>query len=373
MTMNSLNLVPQLLQLPNESEDHHRTSRERLLALIGTDRAMYAAEQAAATSAGLWTVFDGANVDDDILRAYEMQYPNLAAERSLHEHWQDVMGRGDEPMTGFISGLKGKVAEFGAADHLRQAGWTNVEVAPNPTQSVFDITATPPEGGPAVHWQVKTGGTDYAQQVQDAVAESPDVHFAVSSEIYDSIAVSSTEMVDRLMDIGTDYELVSGIQGGLETLTDNLGIDIPDSLGSVLPYAGAIVAAAKLIHEVISTEREFREADRTTTNKIHMVRTLTLMARMGITTVLSTAGTVGGAAAGTAVPLVGNLVGGGVGAIGGGLIGMYLNQHFQPHMLRLGLDTCGLEEDDLFYFKSKSRVDQLAVSFHERANQLATV
>ena len=224
-----------------------------------------------------------------------------------------------------------------------------------------------------MHWQVKTGGTDYAQQVQDAVAESPDVHFAVSSEIYDSIAVSSTEMVDRLMDIGTDYELVSGIQGGLETLTDNLGIDIPDSLGSVLPYAGAIVAAAKLIHEVISTEREFREADRTTTNKIHMVRTLTLMARMGITTVLSTAGTVGGAAAGTAVPLVGNLVGGGVGAIGGGLIGMYLNQHFQPHMLRLGLDTCGLEEDDLFYFKSKSRVDQLAVSFHERANQLATV
>ena len=175
------------------------------------------------------------------------------------------------------------------------------------------------------------------------------------------------------MDIGTDYELVSGIQGGLETLTDNLGIDIPDSLGSVLPYAGAIVAAAKLIHEVISTEREFREADRTTTNKIHMVRTLTLMARMGITTVLSTAGAVGGAAAGTAVPLVGNLVGGGVGAIGGGLIGMYLNQHLQPHMLRLGLDICGLEEDDLFYFKNKSRVDQLAVSFHERANQLATV
>ena len=87
-------------------------------------------------------------------------------------------------MTGFISGVKGKVAEFSAADQLRESGWTDIEVAMNPTQPVFDITATPPGGGAEVHWQVKTGGAEYASDVAGAMAESPDVQFAVSSEIY---------------------------------------------------------------------------------------------------------------------------------------------------------------------------------------------
>ena len=41
----------------------------------------------------------------------------------------EVMDRGEESMTGFMSGIKGKAAEFGAAefgaaDQLREAGWT---------------------------------------------------------------------------------------------------------------------------------------------------------------------------------------------------------------------------------------------------------
>ena len=197
-------------------------------------------------------------------------------------------------------------------------------------------------------------------------AKNPDIHFAVSSEIYDEITDSTPEAMDRLMDIGTDWELVEGIEDGLGTLVGNLGIDVPDSLAQIIPYAGAVVAGARLIYSVIRTEREFREVDRTTKNKIQVVQTLTLMARMGITTVLSATGASGGAAVGTAVPGVGNLIGGGVGALGGGVMGMYLNKHLQPHMLQLGLSICGLEEDDLFYFKNKSRVDRLALSFAGR-------
>ena len=305
------------------------------------------------------------NVEDNILKAYQAQYPNLAEEHSLHEHWLEMMDRGEGSMTGFISGVKGKVAEFSAADQLRDAGWTGVEIAPNPTQPIFDIRATPPGGGAEVQWQMKTGGAERANEVADAMAEAPDVQFAVSSEIYERIADSTPEAVDRLMDMGADWELVDGIRDGLGTLAGNLGIDVPDTLVNILPYAGAVAAGARLIYGVIRTEREFREADRTTRNKIQVVQTLTLMARMGITTVLSTAGASGGAAAGTVVPGVGNLVGSSVGALGGGLMGMYLNRHLQPHMLQLGLNICGLEEDDLFYFKNRSRVDQLALSFQE--------
>lgn len=371
MTMNSLSLMPGLLELPSEPGNDRRSTRRHLEALFHMDKAMYAAEQASATAAGFWIIFDNVNVDDTIARAYEAQYPNLAAEHSLHERWLEMMDRGEGSMTGFISGVKGKVAEFSAADQLRESGWTDVEVAMNPNQPVFDITATPPGGGAEVHWQVKTGGAEYASDVADAMAENPDVQFAVSSEIYERIADSTPEVVDRLLDMGADWELVEGVEDGLGTLAANLGIDIPDSLAQILPYAAAIAAGARLIYGVIRTEREFNEADRITRNKIQVVQALALMARMGITTVLSAAGASGGAAAGTAVPGVGNLIGGGVGALGGGLMGMYLSRRLQPHMMRLGLGICGLEEDDLFYFKNKPRVDRLAMSFQETANELA--
>ena len=371
MTMNSLTLMPQLLELPRESSNHSRSTKEQLEVLFNSDRAMYAAEQASAAAAGFWVLFDNVNVDDTITQAYQAQYPNLAVEHSLHEQWVEMMGRGENSMTGFISGVKGKVAEFSAADQLRDSGWTDVEVAMNPTQPVFDITATPPGGGAEDHWQVKTGGAEHAQDVTDAMAENPDVQFAVSSEIYERITDSTPEAVDRLMDLGADWELVEGIEDGLGTLAANLGIDIPDSLAQILPYAAAIAAGARLIYGIIRAEREFREVDRTTRNKIQVVQALTLMARMGVTTVLSAAGASGGAAAGTVVPGVGNLLGSGVGAIGGGLMGMYLNQRLQPRMLQLGLGICGMEEDDLFYFKNKPRVDRLALTFRETANQLS--
>ena len=369
--MNALSLIAQLQELPKGPGEDRQSTRRHLEALLHTDRAMYAAEQASATAAGFWVLFDNVNVDDTIAQAYEAQYPILATEHSLHEQWVEMMDRGEGSTTGFVSGVKGKVAEFGAADQLTGAGWTDVEVALDPTQPIFDITATPPGGGPAVHWQVKTGGAEYAQKVTDAMAENPDVQFAVSSEIYERITDSTPGAVDRLMDLGADWELVEGIEDGLGTLAANLGIDIPDSLAQILPYAAAIAAGARLLYGVIRTEREFREVDRTTRNKIQVVQALTLMARMGVTTVLSAAGASGGAAAGTVVPGVGNLLGGGVGALGGGLMGMYLNRRLQPHMLRLGLSICRMEEDDLFYFKNKPRVDQLALTFQGTANELA--
>ena len=196
-------------------------------------------------------------------------------------------------------------------------------------------------------------------------------HFAVSSEIYDMRAASDPEALERLMDMGADWEPVEGVEDGLGTLADNLGIDVPDSLVKILPYAGAIAAGARLVYGVMRTEREFREANRTTRNKIQVVLALCLMARMGITTVLSATGASGGGAVGTAVLGVGNLIGSGVGALGGGLMGVYLNWRLKSHMLRLGLNICGMEEDDLFCFKNESGVDRLALSFQETANQLA--
>ena len=52
-------------------------------------------------------------------------------------------------------------------------------------------------------------------------------------------------------------------------------------------------------------------------------------------------------------------------------MGMYLNKHLQPHMLNLALDITGLTNDDLFYYKNKTRIDNVALNFRKTAGELA--
>ena len=381
MTMRSLSLLPALRELPGDNTGH-RTFRDHITGLVNTDRTMYAAEFAAGASFGLWYLFEdrtllgmnvpftGINVDDTLAQAYAAQYPGEAAAQSLHEQWQEMIERGPAAMRGFTSGLKGKVAEINAAEQLEQSGYTNVEIAPDPTQPIWDISAVGPDGQ-EVFIQVKTGGAEYAVEVQNLMAETPDIQYAVSSEIYDKIAESSPDLIDQMINIGQDYLIVAGINDGLNTLSSNLGIDIPDGVADIVPYAGAILAGARLIHSVLRTEKEFKAVDRTTKNKIQVVQTLTLMSRMGITTVLATVGGAGGTAAGSVVPFLGNLAGGIVGTVAGAGMGMYLNRQLQPHMLNLALDITGLTNDDLFYYKNKPRIDQVAVTFRQTTAKLA--
>ena len=134
-------------------------------------------------------------------------------------------------------------------------------------------------------------------------------------------------MADRLLGIGPNLELVDGIYDCLNILSNNMGLDLPDAVADLIPYAGAIAASARLIYGVIRTEQEFQAADRTAKNQIQEVRTLTLMPRMGISAALAYAGGMGETAAGRAVPGPGNLAGGIAGSLAGAGIGMYLNRH----------------------------------------------
>ena len=537
MTMQSSNLLPALQELPGGEPGQQRPFREIITGLVNMDRAMYAAESAAAVSVGMWAVFPSVNVDDNLFEVYRQAYPSVAADHSLHDHWASMTESGDASMMGFINGLKGMLAEMNAVKTLEQNEFTNITIVANPTQSLWDISAIN-EVGETVFFQVKTGSVDYvgatqaemaanpdihfavgseiyqqivgpeldivnrmrdigsnellteevrqnlntlvndpenlddsvhetmtrahemafkdvaqsqtlperwqeiiergdvsmenfisplkgkiaeinfaeqlketgstvsihpnpthsvsditeitpdgvtrlwqvksyaednAYKVEDLMGDNPDINYAVSTEVYNQIAEPALDTVNRITDIGPDHLLVDGIEDGLNTLSNNIGIDVPDGIGDILPYAGAIIAGARLVHSVIKTEKEFKAADRTTRNKIQVVQSLTVMSRLGVTTVMSTAGGMAGTAAGSVLPGPGNLIGGIVGAIGGAGIGMYLNKHLQPHMLNLALDITGLTNDDLFYYKNKPRIDDVALNFRKIAGALAAV
>ena len=369
MAMASSSLLPALQELPGGESGGRKSFRNIVTDLVNTDRTMYAAEGAAAASFGLWSIFDSINVDDNLTAAYEAAYPGLAADHSLYEHWQAMAERGPEAVEGFISGLKGKFAEFTAQGMLEERGLTDVVISDNPIQQIWDISALT-ERGEEILFQVKTGAADYAGDVIAAMEKAPGVDFLVSSEIYDRIAERVPDLVDRLTDIGSDYLRVEDIADGLGTLADNMGLDIPDGIGDIVPYAGAILAGARLVYSVIKTEREFKAADRTTRNKIQVVQSLNVMCRMGVSTVLATVGGWGGTAAGSVFPGVGNLIGGIAGTVAGAGMGIYLNKHLQPRMLNLALDITGLTHDDLFYYKNKGHIDQVALGFRETAEQL---
>ena len=369
MTMRSIDLLPALQELPPGESRERMSFRDMMAGLVNTDRAAFAAEFSSAVSFSLWGIFSRVNVDDKLAAAYEAQYPNDAAGQSLYEQWQEMAERGPESLGGFINGLKGKVAEFDAKDLLEDRGYTNVEIASDPTQPVWDISATGPDGQDVLI-QVKSGTSLSASEVQDLMEEHPNVLFALGSEINDKVVAAGMD-TSPIIDIGSDYARVEGVEDGLETLSANEGIDIPDGAAEVIPYAGAIIGGARLIYSALKTEREFKAADRTTKNRFQVVRTLTLMSRMGVSTVLATVGGMGGASAGSFVPGIGNVVGGIFGTVGGAVMGMYLNKHLQPHMLDLALDITGLTHDDLFYYKNKPHIDGVALAFQTRARELS--
>ena len=376
MTMQSSNLLLALRELPGGDSGQSRSFRDYITSIVNMDRAMYAAEFAAGASGGMWAIFDSVNVDDRLLEAYETRWPDMSEESSLYDKVREMTESGElsEHNNWLYWGLKGKLAEFEAEDLLESRGFTEVEFPATEVNPGWDIKAIHPEGQ-EVLISVKTGvSNSQNENVVEALQET-DYLFAVGTELHvrisEEFSESAPELVERLIDIGPDFSLVDGITDGLDTLSSNLGIDVPDGVGDIIPYAGAIIAGARLVHSVLMTEKEFKAADRTTRNKIQVVQSLTLMSRIGITTTLATAGGMGGGALGSAVPGVGNLVGGVGGSLVGAGMGMYLNRHLQPHMLNLALNITGLTNDDLFYYKNKPRIDNVALSYQAQARALA--
>ena len=379
--MQSSELIDDLQELPGDAYVEHQSFGGISTDLASMDATFYGAETASGSSLAMWSIFDGFNVDDRLQRAYEMTYRNEAAKHSMYEKWLELEAKGEESTEGFVNGIKGKLAEIHSKELLEQHGYREVSIAPNSTQPVWDISAIGENGEQAL-FQVKTGSVNYAPEVVDAIkAAPPYVQFLLGTELYNTIGTRTPHLAERISDIGADYRRVEGIGDGLTTLSDNMGIDVPDGVTDLLPYVGAIVAGARLIYSVVSTERNFKDADRTTRNKIQVVQTLTLMSRMGVSAVLAISGGQAGAAAGgligSVVPGVGNAAGGIGGGIGGSIagagMGILLNRRLQPQMLNLALDITGLTNDDLFYYKNKQRIDEIGDSIQGSAFALATL
>ena len=355
MTLESLALLPELQKIPRDDAALELDFEGQMTQILGMDRDHFSIELSTAVEAPLMTLFEARNVDDVVPQAHELAFSN--SDLSLHEHYQEMVSRGEESVTGFMSNLKGKVAELRAEDKLEEwfPGY-DFELASNPTQPIWDIRGVGPEGTEDLLIQVKAGGISYVPEVLEGMEEAPTTLFAVSHEIYDRILETAPELGGQLADLGfTAYDLTDDVAKNLSVLASNLGIDVPDGLGEMLPIVGEVVLGIKLIIDLISTERDFKDVELQDRSRVHAMKALVLMSRFGVSAVCIN---LGGAAGTVALPGVGTAVG----ALGGGGLAFYLNRRLRPRMMDLAMHLAGVTKDDLFYFRNKVAVDRIGES-----------
>ena len=364
MSMQSLALLPELKALPAAEDVSALNYDETVARIRGMDRDHFAIEVSLAAEEAMEALFQARNVPDELNEAFGRAFSNVAETSSLHEHYQAMMEKGPSSVTGFVSVLKGKVAELQVEPILeeRHPGY-DFRLAESATQPGWDLIGTSPDG-PDIFVQVKAGASGYADKAVDAMQTHPNMQYMFSSEIHDRIAQSYPEFMNQSVDdIGSAKELTENVEDGLDKLAANKGIDVPDSIGGALPFVGEVVLGIRLIWDMVKTERELTDVALTDRTRVHGIRTLALGSRFGINQVCMWAGGAAGTAAGTVIPGIGNIGGGLVGLFGGLGGGMALNRLLQPRIEEVATKLVGGDADDMFYLMNKVEIDDLGRSF----------
>ena len=242
MSMESLSLLPRLLELPKANDVDGLDTVQSITCIRAMDRSHFAIELSQATEEALTALFQARNVPDVLNEAFGLSFSTVAEQGiTLHDQYGEMLERGSRSVTGFVSNLKGKVAEMKVESGLEErfAGY-DFDLAPSATQPGWDLIGKSPDG-PDILVQVKAGAESYTGDVLEEMGKYPNYPFLVSSEIYDRIAESQPELLERVFDIGPAKELTEEVRDGLEKLAGNMGLDVPDSLSGVLPFTGEVV------------------------------------------------------------------------------------------------------------------------------------
>lgn len=179
-------------------------------------------------------IYNHGIIPDDIERAYEMAYPDLAREYSL----KDIIDKTDITETaGYINGIKGKLFEIRYADYLNEsgilpAGYT-AALAENPVQRGWDLAIIDSAGNVHDLWQLKA--TDDISYVKGALERYPDIDIVTTEEVYNQIAMSDNfANADIINSNIANADLIESINEAFDS-NDSI-IDNIDLTPSIIPF-----------------------------------------------------------------------------------------------------------------------------------------
>ena len=310
--------------------------------------------------------YEYGNVPDELHEAYSLAMENVSKEFSLYERYQYNLDKGEDSANGFVNTINAKKAEINFRDTqlenvqetFPELGVEKLELALVSNHDGPDVRGFDSEGNMVFEVQVKTGYMDNPEKVFDAMKEDSDTLFAVSSELKDKIIKNYPEYSDRIFEgfEPSHVEALKDTQEGLDILATNYGIDLPDNIEEAVPYIGEIFLVYKLLKAFNKTEKDFKASTMLDEKKkLNALKTILVVNKFGFASTMAIVGANLGQFGGWAAALVGSA--------GGALAGGYLSKKAEPMLLRFSLKILELTKDDLFYYKNKSTVDNIAFQF----------
>lgn len=307
-------------------------------------------------------IFDERNVPDDLFRAYDAAFTN--SQISLHEHFADMVQKGEGSVQGFVSNLKGKLFELKLEPKLEDT-FPNFDfsISDNPVNQIWDLIGVNNDTGEQILVQAKMGASAYASDVIERMYDNPNVYFALSEDLADKIINVDPDLADQILDYGVNSsDFTEGTELGLDTLAGNMGIDIPDEVGEILPYVTELVLAIRFLFDIIKVNKDYKNVGASDKTKLYAFKLIMLMSRFGVSSVCVPLGGVIGTA--IPVPVIGTIGG----AVAGAWFASKVNKSLKPKFEELSLWLLGLDNDDLFYFRNKVQIDLLGESFLQATN-----
>lgn len=301
-------------------------------------------------------IFDERNIPDDLFKAYHASFGNSGI--TLHEHYLQMLENGDSSVSGFVSNLKGKLFEMRLEPMLEEK-FTNFDftISNNPINQVWDLVGVNSVTGEQLLVQAKMGASSYASDVLERMHDNPHVLYALSDDLANKITSIDPSLADEIFAGGIDSQtFTNATYTDLETLAENMGIDIPDHVEDLLPHVAEIALAIRFLFDIINVNNDYKNVGSSDKTKLYAFKLIMLMTRFGVSTICIPLGGIIGAA--IPVPIAGPVAG----AIAGAWFAGKVNKSLKPHFHEVSLLLLGLSSDDLFYMRNKSQIDQIGLS-----------
>lgn len=265
--MDSYNMLDSLKQIPKSESFQNDISMEEMYSKLEILKDRDVLVEAGMYSSIIgYQLLETRNIPDDLFEAYASQYPQMFESGvSLYDKYLEVYDKGEKSILGLVNGVKGKFFEYHVQDNLSERypdyNFTISDVA---NQPVWDIKGINPENGEEILVQVKMMASTQASNLSTIMQDNPDVYFATSREIREKILAAKPELEEQFIQFDiSDYDFTKGVEDGLETLRQNLGIDVPDEIFALAPYSTEIILGIRLLLDLASVNRDFKKVQAT--------------------------------------------------------------------------------------------------------------
>ncbi len=177
-----------------------------------------------------WQRLLGWKIPDDLQQAYELAYPDKAADMDFRSAIESM---DENQLEGFVNGLKGKLFEIRYTDYLNDGhlpAGCHAEMAQSATQPGWDIAIYNSDG--SINDVLQLKATESAQYIENAFERYPHIDIVSTDEVYSQVTMG--DMSAHLIDSGISNEELS--QYVLEHVDAAEAVQSDSLFPSVIPY-----------------------------------------------------------------------------------------------------------------------------------------